>query len=98
MKQRLFMTPEAAEGLAVQALTYIAGDAERLRRFLVVTGIGPPEIRAASGEPRFLVGVLEHVAADERLLTAFAAHAAINPADIGKALAALGAHWEREIP
>jgi Protein of unknown function (DUF3572) len=98
MKQRLFMTPEAAEGLGVQALAYIAEDAERLRRFLAVTGIGPREIRAASGQPGFLVGVLEHVAANERLLTAFAADAAINPADIGKALAALGAHWEREIP
>ena len=98
MKQRLSMSPEAAEGLAIQALTYIAGDGERLGRFLAETGIGPAEIRAASGEPGFLAGVLEHVAQNERLLTDFAADSGVNPADIGRALAALGGHWERDIP
>ncbi len=98
MKQRLSMTPKAAEGLAIQALTFIAGDGERLGRFLAETGLGPGEIRAASREPGFLAGVLRHMAANERLLTAFAAEAGINPADIGKAFAALGAHWEREVP
>ena len=98
MKQRHRMTPEAAEGLAVQALTHIAGDSERLGRFLAVTGIGPAEIRAAAREPGFLIGVLEYLAGDERLLAAFAAETGADPADIGKALAALGGHWEREIP
>ena len=92
------MTGEAAEGLAIQALTYLAEDGERLSRFLAVTGLGPQQIRAASREPGFLAGVLEHVAGDERLLTAFAANSDVNPADIGNALAALSGHWEREIP
>src|SRR5882672_9143271 len=73
MKQRLSMTAEAAETLAIQALTYIAGDGERLGRFLAVTGIGPAQIRAASSEPGFLLGVLDHLAGDERLLSGFAA-------------------------
>ena len=98
MKQGLPMTAEAAEGLAIQALTYIAGDGERLGRFLAVTGIGPGEIRSASREPGFLAGVLEHVAGDERLLVAFAAEAGVDPSAVGKALAALGAHWERDVP
>ncbi len=98
MTQRLSFTAEAAEGLAVQALTYIAQDGECLGRFLAETGIGPGEIRGASREPGFLLGVLEHVAGNERLLMDFAAEAGVNPADIGKALAALGAHWEREMP
>jgi hypothetical protein len=97
-KTRLSMTPEAAEGLAIQALTFIAGDSERLGRFLAITGIGPAEIRSAAREPGFLIGVLDHLAADERLLAAFAAEAGVDPSDIGKALAALGGHWEREIP
>jgi hypothetical protein len=92
------MAPEAAEALAIQALTFIAGDGERLGRFLAVTGIGPAEIRAASREPGFVLGVLEYIAGDERLLSAFAAETGGNPADVGKALAALGGHWEREIP
>ena len=98
MKLGPSLTQEAAEGLAIQALTFIAGDGERLGRFLAVTGIGPAEIRAAAREPGFLIGVLDHLAADERLLSDFAAEAGVDPSDIGKALAALGGHWEREIP
>jgi len=98
MKLRSSLTQEAAEALAIQALTFIAGDGERLGRFLAATGIGPAEIRAAAREPGFLVGVLDHLAGDERLLTAFAAEAGIDPGDVGKAIAALGGHWEREIP
>ena len=93
------LTLEAAEGLAVQALTFIAGDGERLGRFLAVTGIGPAEIRAAAGEPGFLAGVLEFLAADDRLIAAFAAETGTDPADVGRAHAALGgAPWERELP
>ncbi len=98
MKPAPSLTQEAAEGLAVQALTFIAGDGERLGRFLAMTGIGPAEIRAAAQEPGFLTGVLEYLAGDERLLSAFAAETGNDPAYVGKALAALGGHWEREIP
>ena len=73
MKARGPMTQEAAEGIAIQALSFIAGDGERLGAFLAATGIGPAEIRAASREPGFLAGVLEYLASDERLAAAFAA-------------------------
>ena len=93
------LTLEAAEGLAIQALTFIAGDGERLGRFLAVTGIGPAEIRAAAGEPGFLAGVLEYLAADDRLIAAFAAETGVDPADVGRAHAAFGGTpWEREVP
>ncbi len=98
MKPGPSLTQEAAEGLAIQALTFIAGDGERLGRFLATTGIGPAQIRAAAQEPGFLIGVLDYLAGDERLLSAFAAESGVNPSDIGKAIAALGGHWEREIP
>ena len=99
MKARGAMTPEAAEGIAIQALSFIAGDGERLGRFLAVTGIGPGEIRAASREPGFLAGVLEYLAADEPLAAAFATEAQCRPDDIAKAHVALGGEpWEREIP
>ncbi len=42
--------------------------------------------------------MLDYLAGDERLLTAFAAETGLDPADVGKALAALGGHWEREVP
>jgi hypothetical protein len=99
MKARGPMTPEAAEGLAIQALTFIAGDGDRLGRFLATTGIGPSQIRAASGEPGFLGGVLAYLVADDRLAAAFAAEAGCDPADIAKAHAALGGEpWERDLP
>jgi Protein of unknown function (DUF3572) len=62
----------AAEQLAVAALGFIAGEPERLGRFLAMTGLGPASIRDAASEPQFLAGVLDHVAADEPLLLAFA--------------------------
>jgi hypothetical protein len=97
MKLGTLLTQEAAEGLAIQALTFIAGEPERLGRFLAVTGIGPDQIRAASSEPGFLAGVLEHLAGDERLLTAFATEAGVDPAAIGKALDTLSAGaWQRD--
>jgi hypothetical protein len=99
MKLRPPLTQEAAEGLAIQALTFIAQDAERLGRFLAVTGIGPSEIRLAARESGFLIGVLDHLAGDERLLSTFATEAGIDPAEVGMARAALGGtDWEREVP
>jgi hypothetical protein len=99
MKGRGRVTPLAAEAIAIQALSFIAGDGERLGRFLAITGIGPAEIRAAAGEPGFLVGVLEYLAADDRLVTEFAAEAGLDPADIAGAHVALGGTpWEREVP
>ena len=74
MKGRSEQVREAAEALAVQALSYIAQDGERLGRFLSLTGIGPAEIRSAAREPGFLAGVLDYLAGDERLLAVPAAH------------------------
>ena len=99
MKRGSPLTQQAAEALAIQALTFIAGDGERLGRFLAVTGIGPTEIRAASREPGFLAGVLSYLCSDEQLAAAFAAEAQCRPDDIAKAHVALGGEpWERELP
>jgi len=99
MKSPRSMPAELAEGLAIQALSYIAGEPERLDRFLSVTGIGPDQIRAAAGEPGFLAGVLAYLASDETLASAFTAEAGCWPADIARAHIALGGEpWEREIP
>jgi hypothetical protein len=90
---------EAAESLAIQALTYLAGEPERLGRFLALSGLGPEQVRLAAIEPGFLAGVLEYLSADESLLLGFADHARVEPAEIARAQAALSGHrWEREIP
>ncbi len=67
------MTREDAEGLAIAALGFIAGDAERLGRFLALTGLGPETLRQAARDKGFLGQVLDFMAEDELLLLAFAA-------------------------
>jgi uncharacterized protein DUF3572 len=90
---------KAAEALAIQALSFIAADPERLGRFLAATGIGPGDIRAAAREPLFLAGVLDHISADERLLLAFATDAKSDPQTIVRAQSVLsGRRYERELP
>ncbi len=99
MKSPRSMPAEAAEGLAIQALSYLAGEPDRLGRFLTVTGIGPDQIRTAAGEPGFLAGVLAYIASDETLAAEFTADAGCGAADITRAHIALGGEpWEREIP
>ncbi len=82
--------PEAAEHVAIQALSFMGSDPERLGTFLSVTGIGPAELRRAAAEPRFLAGVLEHLAGDEKMLMEFAETADIDPVTVMFALEALG--------
>lgn len=74
-----------AEGVAISALGFLASDPERLGRFLSVTGLGPENLRAAAGEPAFLLSVLDYVAADESLLMALAGHLSIRPEAITQA-------------
>ena len=76
--------------LAIQALTFIAEEPERLNRFLEMTGLSLGEIRAAAGAPGFLAGILEHMLGDENLLIAFATSAGIDPAEVARARSALG--------
>src|SRR5262249_11184749 len=99
MGKRDCVEREAAESLAIQVLTYLAAEPERLGRFLSLSGVGPPPICAAATEPGFLAGVLDYVSADESLLLEFADHAGVDPEDVVRAQAALsGERWEREIP
>ena len=99
MKARHKVSSEAAEALAIQALTFIGSDAVELGRFLALTGIGPAELRAAAHQPGFLAGVLDHILGYEPLLLAFAKDADIKPEAVAQARDALaGAPWERETP
>ena len=89
---------EQAATLAIEALSFLAAEPERLGQFLALSGIGPEAIREAAGDPNFLAAVIGHVASDERLLLDFAAHAQIKPTAVMRALAALGGVWERDTP
>jgi len=89
---------EAAEALAVAALSFLASEPEHLGGFLAATGVGPDQIRKAARDPTFLSGVLDHFSGNEPLLIAFATHAGIDPTEIERARSALGGGWERDVP
>jgi hypothetical protein len=88
---------KAAEMLAIQGLSFLAAEPERLGRFLALTGIGPGEVRAMAQRPEFLAAVLDHLSSDETLLVQFAQESGRNPMDIGRARATLsGPDWEHD--
>ena len=91
------MARPQAEALAVQALVWMAGDADLVGRFLAMTGAGPGDLRDRAAEPEFLGFVLDFLLADEAALVAFAAAENIRPELPMRARAALpgGAlpHW-----
>jgi Protein of unknown function (DUF3572) len=74
-----------AESLAVDVLMFLAGDEERLGRFLALSGLAPENLRSASQSPHFLAGLLDYLAGDESLLLAFSANAGIDAAEIMRA-------------
>jgi Protein of unknown function (DUF3572) len=79
------LTKSGAETIAIEVLSFLAADPVRLDNFLALSGIGMENLRAAAAEPGFLAAILEHLASDEKLLLAFAAHAGQNPEAIAKA-------------
>ena len=85
MVQRAQMTRELAETVAIQALTFIAKEPERLGRFLALTGIGPESLRDAAREPNFLLGVLDHLAGEDALLQEFSRASEIAPEIVTRA-------------
>lgn len=89
--------PRAAidpEELAILAVNYIAIDEERLGRFLAHSGLDPAEIRAAADQPGFMLGVLDYVAGDERLVVDLAEHVGIRPEAVERARQAMAPRQE----
>ncbi|MEJ8573414.1 DUF3572 domain-containing protein [Microbaculum marinum] len=76
---------DAAEALALQALSFLAREPERIARFLANAGIGPEQLRQAAGEPGFLGAVLDHLMSDEPLLLMFSEDAGLNPTAVAAA-------------
>jgi hypothetical protein len=90
---------EVAEIVAIQALSFVAGDPERLGLFLSETGIGPETLRSAASDPQFLVSVLDFVLRDDATVKAFASSSQHHPTTIAAAREALGdSKWERDVP
>jgi Protein of unknown function (DUF3572) len=99
LKKPVHNPREVAEIVAVQALSFIAGDSERLGLFLAESGIGPESLRAAAADPRFLASVLDFVMRDDATVKAFAGVSQLHPTNIAAAHQALNdPQWERDVP
>jgi hypothetical protein len=99
LKKPVHNPREVAEIVAIQALSFVASDPERLGLFLAESGIGPETLRTAATDPQFLVSVLDFVMRDDATVKAFAAASELHPTNIAAAHQVLGdPHWERDVP
>jgi Protein of unknown function (DUF3572) len=89
LKSKQSASADSARSIAVSALAFIAADADRLNRFLNLTGLGPHNLRTAAADPAFMGSVLDYLVGDEELLVAFAADAGLKPESVARAHAAL---------
>jgi hypothetical protein len=83
-------TREKAEILALEVLTWLAGQEDGLRRFLDQSGIDAPALKAGAGSPETGMAVLDFLLANEDLLLGFCESAAVEPQALHMALHRLG--------
>ena len=74
-------TPDA-QTLALQALTFLASDDDRLQRFLNLTGIEPGSLRGLAQDPAGLGAILDYLLGWEPLLLEFAEAEKLPPESI----------------
>jgi len=72
-------TRENAEILALEGLTWLAGQEEGFRRFLDLSGMDGGALRAAAGRPETGIAVLDFLLAHEDLLLEFCESAGVEP-------------------
>lgn len=79
------MPTEAAETLALQALSFIASDPCRLTAFVQETGVSLDQLHINATDPTTLLSVLEALLRDETNLLMFTANAGLEPDAIVRA-------------
>ncbi len=84
----------SAEAVAVEALSFIAAEPERLSRFLSLSGLEVVNLRQAAAQQGFLAGVMAYLASDDALLLEFASDSGRAPEDIAGACQALNPAYD----
>lgn len=79
------LTASEAKLMGLQALGFVASEADRLHRFLDLTGLDVAELRGFANEPATLAGVIEFLMQDESLMLSFAANHRLAPEDVSAA-------------
>ena len=80
--------------VALLALGYLAGDEERLMRFLALTGLDRGDVADLLGDRGFHLAILDHLAGDETMLLDFTRENGVPPETVGVARRALGSGEE----
>ena len=80
---------DAAQSVAVQALTFLTEAPIRIDAFLQTVGLNPYNLRQSAASPDFLAGVLDYISQNEALLLAFSADSGNDPLTIMQAHACL---------
>jgi hypothetical protein len=61
----------SAETLALRAVVWLLEDSQRTQGFLAATGADPSDLATRAADPGFLGAVLDHLLADDGLVTGF---------------------------
>ncbi len=83
------MTPETAQTIALQALTFVATDEYAFQGFLNLTGLDIGTVRLRANDPELQGGVLDYLLQNEDRLLAFCEHIDIEPTVPARARALL---------
>ncbi len=78
------MEREQAELIAIKGLAFVAGDAERLSRFLGQTGADTAALTARAGDRDTLASVLDFILSDDSHVVAFAEEVGLEPEAIAR--------------
>jgi hypothetical protein len=70
---------DEAQVIALNVLTFLASDDDRLVGFLRMTGVDPATLRTSAADPAFLAGVLHYVVQNEAMLLEFADAQQVDP-------------------
>ncbi len=85
MPPRKLETTAEAEVMALNMLTFIASDEQRLGAFLNSTGTPPGDLPRLALDRHFLAGVFDFVLADKSLLLMFAESDGVKPESLTRA-------------
>ncbi len=84
------LSRKEAEEIAIRALSFLAGDPERISRFMALSGMDPADIAENASSAFFQTALLEHLLSDETLLLTFCGNENIAPELIAPAHHILG--------
>jgi hypothetical protein len=82
-------SPDLIDKMALETLSFLAEDPDRLGRFFDLTGLTLQTLRAAAGTPRFDASLLDYLGSDVVLLRAFAERHGYDPGEVDAARVAL---------